>query len=148
MKYALCRCGACRPTSHSGVMGTDEICDKVCFTQMRCLSSRPPPPHVHEYRLSAPSVYSAPRSQSSAGLAALCLCVQIDQAQIPGYQILRIISGIGFPGQFNIIPLFNMIPRNPIIPSPPVKPYPSPLPRRRFSRTCPLNRRPVSEDRS
>ena len=49
----------------------------------------PPPPHVRESILTTPSVCSAPRSQSSSGLAALCFCVQMDQAQIPDWHTHR-----------------------------------------------------------
>ena len=100
---------------------------------------------------SAPSGFSAPRSQSSSGLAALCFCVQMDETQIPDSHNPRMViprdsiySGVyvrhRFPGMIQHKSL--RIPRHYLLEyfqNPPT-------PRRRFMRTCPLSRRPVSED--
>ena len=69
--------------------GTDGICDGIFFTQKPCLPSLLLHFTSANTVLSTPSGCSAPRSQSSAGLAAPCFCVQKNQTQIPDYHTHR-----------------------------------------------------------
>ena len=162
----------------------DGICDGVCFTQKPCLPSRLLHFTSANTVLSATSGFSAPRSQSSAGLAAFCFCVQIVRAQIPVRCISQIIlqnhpiQPTGWQKEVfqptistyclfcppaSVVPLSYMefwersegkcIHKDLCRYSPEISQFHPrhqhtilPSPRRRFTRTCPLNRRPVSED--
>ena len=64
---------------------------KYTYIQKRCLSSRLLHFTSANTVLSTPSGFSAPRSQSSSGLAALCFCVQMDETQIPDSHIPRMV---------------------------------------------------------
>ena len=121
-------------------MGTDGICDEVCCTQKPCLSSLLL--HLSSANIvpSTPSGFSAPRSQSSAGLAAPCFCVQKVQTQIPEH----IYSG-EHPHPLSGTIHTNLLKYYTTTPSPAPTHHP-PSSQTAFSRTCPLSRRPVSED--
>ena len=83
------------------------ICDGVCCTQKPCLPSRLL--HLTSANIvpPTPSGFSAPRSQSSAGLAAPCFCVQKVQTQIPEHicpkNIRQPLSGIVQPRSAEIL---------------------------------------------